>query len=93
VIRSIKDKKTARVWNREHSPRLPEDIQERALMKLQQIHAAGNLQDLSIPVSNHLEPLRGEREGVYSIRVNRQWRIRFLWKGGHAFDVEIVDYH
>lgn len=62
-------------------------------MKLQQLHAACDLKDLSIPVSNQLEGLRGQREGQYSIRINRQWRICFAWKAGHAFDVEIVDYH
>ena len=93
MIRSIRDKETARIWDQEYSPRLPEYIQERALMKLQQLNAAGDLRDLSIPVSNQLESLKGEREGQYSIRINRQWRICFLWYGGHAYDVEIVDYH
>jgi proteic killer suppression protein len=49
-------------------------------MKLQQLHAAGELKDLSIPASNQLEPLKGDRKGDYSIRINKQWRICFAWK-------------
>jgi proteic killer suppression protein len=93
VIKSFRDKDTERIWTREYSKRLPQDIQVRALMKLQQLHAAGALQDLSIPVSNQLELLKGDRKGEYSIRVNRQWRICFRWKDGHASEVGITDYH
>ena len=77
MIQSFRDKETAKVWNREHSRKFPNDIQERALMKLQQLHAAGNLRDLSIPVSNQIEALKGDRVGEFSIRINRQWRICF----------------
>jgi toxin HigB-1 len=93
VIKSFRDKETEKVWTREYSKKLPGDIQERCLMKLQQLHAAEDLKDLSIPVSNQLEALKGDRGGQYSIRVNKQWRICFTWDGGHASDVEITDYH
>jgi proteic killer suppression protein len=93
VIKSCRGKETGRNWSREYSKRLPRDIQERALMKLQQLNAAGALKDLSIPSSNQLETLKGNRKGEYSIRINKQWRICFRWRGGHAFDVEVVDYH
>jgi toxin HigB-1 len=93
VIKSFGDKETEKVWKREYSKRLPKEIQERALMKLQQLHAAGDLKDLSIPVSNQLELLKGDRKGDYSIRINKQWRICFAWQGGHALGVEITDYH
>jgi toxin HigB-1 len=93
MIKSFRDRETARIWNREYSRRLPGDIQERALMKLQQLHAAGDLKDLSIPQSNQLEPLNGDRKGQYSIRINRQWRICFRWHEGHVSEVEIADYH
>ena len=62
-------------------------------MKPQQLHAAEDLKDLLIPVSNQLETLQGDRTGEHSIRVNKQWRVCFKWKAGHASDVEIVDYH
>jgi toxin HigB-1 len=93
VIKSFRDKETERVWRREYSKRLPRDIQERALMKLQQLNAAGDLKDLSIPSSNQLEALKGDRRGGYSMRINKQWRICFRWRDGHASDVEITDYH
>ena len=54
---------------------LPRDIQERALMKLQQLNAAGDLKGLSIPSSNQLEAPKGDRKGEFSIRINKQWRI------------------
>jgi proteic killer suppression protein len=57
------------------------------------LDAAPDLRTLSALPGNRLEPLRGNREGKFSIRVNDQWRICFEWRDGHAFDVEIVDYH
>lgn len=69
------------------------EIHKRAFMKLQQLHAATDLNDLLIPLSNQLELLKGDRKGDYSIRINKQWRICFAWFGGHAFNVEITDYH
>jgi toxin HigB-1 len=93
MIRSFRDRETARVWSREFSKKLPGTIQERALMKLQQLHAAGDLRDLAIPASNQLEALEGNRKGQYSIRINKQWRICFEWQDGEASEVQIVDYH
>jgi toxin HigB-1 len=87
------DKETAKIWNREYSRKLPGSIQERALMKLQQLHAAGDLKDLSIPVSNQLESLKGDLKGVHSIRINKQWRVCFRWQDGDAWNVQITDYH
>ena len=51
------------------------------------------INDLRSPPANHLERLRGDREGQYSIRINDQWRICFEWLEGDAYNVEIVDYH
>ena len=58
-----------------------------------QLDAAGNLSDLGIFPGNHLEALRGGRQGQHSIRINDQFRICFVWEDGHAYQVEIVDYH
>jgi proteic killer suppression protein len=93
VIKSFKDREAGKIWRREFSKKLPGEIQERSLQKLQQLHAAEDLKDLLIPVSNQLEALRGDRKGQYSIRVSKQWRICFRWDSGHASDVEITDYH
>jgi len=57
------------------------------------LNRAETLQDLRVPPANRLERLVGDRKGQYSIRINDQWRICFLWQDGDALDVEIVDYH
>lgn len=54
---------------------------------------ARSLKDLKSPPSNHLEGLKDNRRGQYSIRINKQWRLCFLWKNNDAYEVEIVDYH
>jgi len=62
-------------------------------MKLNAIDAATQLEDLTLPASNRLEVLKGERKGQWSIRINDQWRICFEWRDGNSEQVEIVDYH
>jgi toxin HigB-1 len=93
MIQDFKDKETQKVFERERSRKLPSDIQQVALRKLRMLNRAETLQDLRIPPANRLERLVGDREGQYSIRINDQWRICFLWQDGDALDVEIVDYH
>jgi proteic killer suppression protein len=68
-------------------------IQNAARRKLKLLNAAHRLDDLKAPPGNRLEALKGDRRGQYSIRVNDQWRVCFRWRGGAAYDVEIVDYH
>jgi len=63
------------------------------LRKLLVLDAAGRLADLRVPPANRLEKLSGDRRGQHSIRINDQWRICFRWRDGHAYDVEVVDYH
>jgi toxin HigB-1 len=93
MIRSFKDRESARIWAGERSAVLPERIQNGALRKLRLLNQAQRIADLRVPSGNRLEPLRGERLGQCSIRINRQWRICFEWREGHADAVEIVDYH
>lgn len=93
MIKSFADRETERVFQREFSRRLPPDIQHRARIKLELLNAAGALEDLRIPLSNHLEALSGDRQGQHSIRINSQWRVCFVWRRGDAYEVEIVDYH
>lgn len=64
-----------------------------AMRKLQQLHAAADLNFLRVPPNNRLEALKGDRKGQYSIRINDQWRICFKFRSGSATEVEIVDYH
>jgi len=93
VIKSFKCRETERIYNQIQSKKLPHQIQRLALRKLQVLDYATDINDLRIPPSNHLEMLRGNRKGQRSIRINKQWRICFQWKQGHAYDVEITDYH
>jgi proteic killer suppression protein len=93
VSRSLRDRETEKVFERNRSKRLPADVQRRAHRKLLILDAAGALEDLRIPPGNRLERLAGDRAGQYSIRINDQWRICFRWERGDAHDVEITDYH
>jgi proteic killer suppression protein len=70
-----------------------EGIEPVARRKLRQLQIAGRLDDLRVPPGNRLEALKGDRSGQYSIRVNDQYRVCFLWTAAGAEDVEIVDYH
>jgi toxin HigB-1 len=93
MIKSFKDKEAARVYSRESSTKLPGDIQQAALRKLRMINNAKDINDLRTPPANRLEKLKGNREGQYSVRINDQWRICFVWQGGDAHEVKITDYH
>ena len=93
MIRSFRCKETEKIFNRYFSRKFPTDIQRIALRKLAMLDAADSLDDLRIPPSNRLEKLTGNRKGQYSIRINDQWRICFVWSRGDAYEVEIADYH
>lgn len=93
MIGGFRDTEAALIWEGRRSRRLPPDIQSAALRKLRLINSAMKLDDLRVPPGNRLEALRGRRAGQHSIRINDQWRICFVWRNGHAHQVEIVDYH
>jgi len=92
VIRSFRRADTERLFRREAVRRF-KAIERQALRKLGMLDAAPDLRTLSTLPGNRLELLKGAREGQYSIRINDQWRICFVWREGHAYEVEIVDYH
>ncbi|MBK8070474.1 MAG: type II toxin-antitoxin system RelE/ParE family toxin [Rhodanobacteraceae bacterium] len=69
------------------------NIETVAMRKLAMLNRAAVLEDLRIPPNNRLEALQGDRQGQHSIRVNRQWRVCFVWTESGPKDVEIVDYH
>ncbi len=93
MIRSFKSTETEKIFNRQRSRKLPQNIQQIALRKLRMLNRATSLQDLRVPPANRLEKLSGGRVGQHSIRVNQQWRICFEWQEDNAHNVEIVDYH
>jgi toxin HigB-1 len=71
----------------------PADLVRRAQQLLTILDAANSLDDLRSPPGNRLEKLVGAREGQHSVRINRQWRICFVWTDKGPDSVEIVDYH
>jgi proteic killer suppression protein len=93
MIKTFADKETEKLFRRMFSRKLAQNVQLAARMKLEILDAAEVLQDLRVPPGNRLEKLSGSREGQYSIRINDQWRICFVWRQENAYDVEIVDYH
>ena len=64
-----------------------------ARRKLRMLNNAQRIEDLRIPPNNRLETLKGDRAGQWSIRINEQWRVCFVWNDGRASRVEICDYH
>ena len=92
MIGSFRCKHTAALYLGQRVARFA-NIERVALRKLRQIEIAARLNDLRIPPSNHLEPLQGDRDGQYSLRINDQWRLCFTWHEGHAHLIEIIDYH
>jgi proteic killer suppression protein len=92
VIKAFKSRQTQRLFEGERVPRFV-NIAKVAMRKLQMLHAAQRIDSLRIPPQNRLEALKGDRKGQWSIRINNQWRICFVWQDGAAWNVEIVDYH
>lgn len=92
MIQSFRCRDTERLFHREVVPRF-KAIERQALRKLDMLDAAPDLRTLASLPGNRLEPLKGERKGQFSIRINDQWRLCFVWRDGHAYEVEIVDYH
>ncbi len=92
MIKSFKCEYTEAL-SKGHRVRRFVNIAKVARRKLRQLEIAIRLEDLKVPPGNHLEALKGNRSGQYSIRINDQWRVCFRWTNGDADDVEIVDYH
>ncbi len=93
MIQSYRDSDTRDIAERRFVRKLARHIQRQAQTKLMMINNAKDINDLRTPPGNRLEKLRGDRQDLYSIRINAQWRICFDWHDGDAYDVEIVDYH
>lgn len=92
VIRSFRCKETEKLFQRQQSRRFG-NIGTVARRKLRMLDDAEKLEDMAAVPGNRLESLGGDRKGPYSIRINDQWRICFIWRSGAAESVEIVDYH
>ena len=91
MIKTFANKETAEIWSTGKTRSAPPASVTRR--KLAMLDAAAKLDDLLKPPGNRLEKLRGDWQGQYSIRINDQYRICFVWRGHDAYDVEIADYH
>lgn len=89
----FKDGDAERIFRGELVRWLPPELRRRSRMRLQRVLAATALTDLRVPPSHRLEALRGDRAGQYSIRINEQWRVCFVWTEQGAAEIEVVDYH
>jgi len=93
MIVSTKGKLAADAINDRYGKGFPPDLVKRTRAMLSALHAATVLEDLRFPPGNHLEELKGNRAGQHSVRINKQWRICFVWTETGPADVEITDYH
>ena len=93
MIRSFANKRTANIFNGVRDGSFPLSLMKRAGSKLDRINYAASVNDLRVPPGNRLERLLGARDGQYSIRVSRNWRICFVWKDGDAFEVELTNHY
>ena len=92
AIKSFADADTQALFGQQRVRRWV-NMEAVALRKLAMLNRAAVLDDLRIPPGNRLEAPQSERKGQHSIRINDQWRVCFVWQGGHATQVHIVDYH
>ena len=92
MIQSFANHDTEQLFREEKNRRF-NAVARVALRKLIQMNRAGQLSDLAVPPGNRLEALKGDLAGLYSIRVNQQWRIVFRWIEQGPAEVRIMDYH
>ena len=93
MIISFGSKETEKIWNGIRVRKLPNEIQNIGRRKMRMLNNSQDIADLRIPPSNRLEKLTGNLKEFYSIRINKQWRVIFIWNNGNVSEVEIVDYH
>jgi len=97
MIESFKDRATEDIFNGVNSKdarkACPQKLGTIAVRKLDQLDSAQSLNDLRVPAGNRLEALSGNRKGQYSIRINEQYRICFVWGGRGPESIEVTDYH
>jgi proteic killer suppression protein len=96
MIQSFADDRLRDVYlsrNTKLATKIPRALWKRLRLKLDALHLAASIEDLRVPPSNHLEKLKGDLEGLLSIRVNEQFRIVFRFENGHASEVRLTDYH
>lgn len=96
MIKSFKSKLAKDVFDgisSRYSRKLPNELLEITIRKLDQLNAVTALKDLNVPPNNKLKKLKGDLDDFWSIRINNQYRITFCWLDKDAHEIDIVDYH
>lgn len=96
MIKNFKSKTAKDIFDGNSSAlarKIPTVLHGKARRLFDQINAATKIETLRVPPGNCLEKLKGNLKDYWSIRVNNQWRIIFIWNNGEALNVDIVDYH
>lgn len=93
MIAAFRDADAEKLWRTGTARRIPANLRRSAARKLAILNAAPTIESLKTPPGNRLEALSKDRLGQYSIRINDQYRVCFVWREGNAYEVEIVDYH
>ena len=96
MIQSFADQTTADLFceqNTRAARKVPRELWRAVQRKLKALDLAARLDDLMVPSGNRLKPLKGSHAGLYSCRVNDQYRVTFRWEHGHACEVRVEDYH
>ena len=92
MIKSFSCDDTEKLFNDQWVRRF-QSFERQARKRLMVLHAAPSLESLMLNPGNRFHSLRGDRKGCYAVSINKKWRICFKWHDGHAYDVEIIDYH
>lgn len=93
MIKSFSDKETEKIWLGNRSRKLPLKIQQIGRRKLRMLNNAETINDLRIPPANRLKRMKAKQSKFHSIRINNQYRIKFVWRLSNAYNVQIIDYH
>lgn len=93
MILSFGSKETEQIWNGIRVKKMPMEIQHLGRRKLRMLNNSQDITDLRIPPSSRLEKLTGKLKEFHSIRINKLWRIIFIWEKGNAGEVQIIEYH
>ena len=93
MIKSFADRRTEELFTAGTAKRFPADVRARAVRKLEYVHLATRLDDLRVPPGNRRHALKDDRRGQHAVAINDQWRVRFRFVDGDAYEVEVCDYH